>query len=82
MRDGFVIFKDQKPRDNEEICDSIEHFCIDHDFEFEIQHDKDTVFLKKDGELFEVKLEQLRERRMHPCWLIGCWHKEMVAARS
>ena len=79
MRDGFVIFQNQKPRDNEEICSSIAHYCIEHEFEFEFKRKKGTVLLEKEGEFYEVELKQLRERQRPACWMIGCWQKTAVS---
>lgn len=57
MKKEIIIFKDQKPT-KEEICHSIEHFCMDHSIDCICVTRRDRILYKIDGELYQTKIQE------------------------
>lgn len=71
MRKEIIIFKDQKPT-KDEVCNSVEHFCLDHSIDCVcISRKRDSILYQIDGELYQAKIQE--EHLDQPSyWMIIC----------
>ena len=71
MKKEIIVFKDQKPT-KEEICHSIEHFCMDHSIDCICVTRRDRILYKIDGELYQTKIQE--DHLDQPSyWMIICF---------
>ena len=71
LKKEIIIFKDQKPT-KEEICHSIEHFCMDHSIDCICVTRRDRILYKIDGELYQTKIQE--DHLDQPSyWMIICF---------
>ena len=62
---------EQKPT-KEEICHSIEHFCMDHSIDCICVTRRDRILYKIDGELYQTKIQE--DHLDQPSyWMIICF---------
>ena len=62
MKKEIIIFKDQKPT-KEEICHSIEHFCMDHSIDC-------ICVTRRDRILYKIQEDHLDQPSY---WMIICF---------
>lgn len=61
MREGFIIFREDRPQSREDVCSSIEHFCKNHDFEYQFRNKRWPVKFSMEGEDYETEIKKQAE---------------------
>lgn len=70
MRKEIIIYKTAKP-ERQEICSSIEHFCLDHCMDLKFLSKREPVRFRIDGDLYQTELSE--EHQEEPSyWMIRC----------
>lgn len=74
MKKEIIIFQNRKPKTRKEICYAIEHFCKDHNCEYQLLSHRGAVKFYMDGILYQTELEK-EYQDASSYWMIRCRHQ-------
>lgn len=72
MKNAYILFSKQRPKNNKTIMDSLTHFCREHCLTYRFPSDCDCRAITIEGYEYNINLQEQREESEPPYWMIYC----------
>lgn len=72
MKTAYIIFRDTKPQNNNEVLHLIIHFCRERELDYRLYPESGSSLINIDGKDYRIDLQEKREESGSAYWMICC----------